>query len=218
MKQEEKSLRTKELILKTALPLFAKQGYQTTTMADIIKSAGLSKGAVYHHFASKEAILQEIMKAEVAEVTQYLSKLCADKDISASQRLSHLVDFLLQKDSLQDMSHINWAEKVPFGLLFTLRNTIQVLVPYVSDMIQQGNQQGEFDCTYPVETASVFLILADIWFDPVLAGADYSFSSKIDYLSHWLELSGVPILSPQKRQQIKKRMADIYEKKGKSDE
>ena len=48
---------TVQLILDTATRLFLQKGYDKTTLQDIIDATGLSKGAIYHHFASKEAII-----------------------------------------------------------------------------------------------------------------------------------------------------------------
>ena len=53
----KKSEITREKILHTALSLFRKQGFEKTTMRDIAAQTGLSLGAAYYHFASKEAIV-----------------------------------------------------------------------------------------------------------------------------------------------------------------
>lgn len=62
MKQEIKSKRSKDQIIQVALSLFSNKGYNETTMADLVTATGLSKGAVYHHFKSKEEILQLLME------------------------------------------------------------------------------------------------------------------------------------------------------------
>ena len=62
MKQEIKSKRSKDQIIQVALSLFSNKGYNETTMADLVEATGLSKGAVYHHFKSKEEILQLLME------------------------------------------------------------------------------------------------------------------------------------------------------------
>ena len=49
---------TVEKILSAAERLFAQKGYAKTTLQDIIDTTGLSKGAVYHHFKSKEGAVQ----------------------------------------------------------------------------------------------------------------------------------------------------------------
>ena len=51
---------TVEKILDAAALLFIQKGYQNTTLQDIIDATKLSKGAVYHHFRSKEEIAQRV--------------------------------------------------------------------------------------------------------------------------------------------------------------
>jgi AcrR family transcriptional regulator len=56
--RQEKS----KLILDTALELFAERGYHQTSISDITRKAGISKGLVYNYFESKEKILQSIIQ------------------------------------------------------------------------------------------------------------------------------------------------------------
>ena len=58
---------TKERILETALALFAQSGYLGTSMHDIAKELGITKGALYKHYASKQAIFDAIMKSTAAQ-------------------------------------------------------------------------------------------------------------------------------------------------------
>lgn len=53
---------TKEHILTTALKLFLQKGFKEVTMAEMLTVAGLSKGAFYHHFRSKEQVFEEAVK------------------------------------------------------------------------------------------------------------------------------------------------------------
>lgn len=52
----------KELILNTALTLFAENGFHQTSMEQIAKKAGISKGLTYNYFESKNAVLDEILR------------------------------------------------------------------------------------------------------------------------------------------------------------
>ncbi|HEY4057656.1 MAG TPA: TetR family transcriptional regulator [Kofleriaceae bacterium] len=54
---EKKSDTTKRVLLERALALFQKRGVEATTMRDIAKAAGMSLGAAYYYFSSKEALL-----------------------------------------------------------------------------------------------------------------------------------------------------------------
>ena len=53
---------TKERILETALELFAQSGYLGTSMSDIAKALGITKGALYKHYTSKQEILDSIVE------------------------------------------------------------------------------------------------------------------------------------------------------------
>ena len=53
---------TKECILETALELFAEKGYLGTSMRDIAQRLGITKGALYKHYASKQDILDSIVE------------------------------------------------------------------------------------------------------------------------------------------------------------
>ncbi len=61
MKQELKSKRSREMILKSGLELFSNQGYRATSMKEVANSAGISIGRVYHHFQSKLEIFTTLL-------------------------------------------------------------------------------------------------------------------------------------------------------------
>ena len=61
MTQEERSEKSKQLILDAALKLFSHKGYGATSVRDIAEEAELSKGNVYHHFPDKETIFRALL-------------------------------------------------------------------------------------------------------------------------------------------------------------
>jgi AcrR family transcriptional regulator len=61
MTQEERSEKSKQQILDSALKLFSHRGYGATSVRDIAEEAGLSKGNVYHHFPDKETIFRGLL-------------------------------------------------------------------------------------------------------------------------------------------------------------
>lgn len=68
MLRGEKSERSRRAVLDAALDLFAHQGYRATTMRDVAEKAGVSTGAVYHHFPDKETIFRALID-EYFEIT-----------------------------------------------------------------------------------------------------------------------------------------------------
>ena len=65
---------TVRLILDVATRLFAEKGYDRTSLQDIINETKLSKGAIYHHFSSKEDILEAIFDRIEKKIRQYWQK------------------------------------------------------------------------------------------------------------------------------------------------
>lgn len=61
---------TRDRLLQAAMELFARQGYACTSIADIQQACGLSRGsgALYKHFPSKRALLQEATRRQVQQM------------------------------------------------------------------------------------------------------------------------------------------------------
>ena len=67
-RQIERSSATIGAILSSARKLFASRGFESTSMDDIAAEAGVAKGAIYHHFASKQEIFAQVLDALQAEI------------------------------------------------------------------------------------------------------------------------------------------------------
>ena len=84
-KQAERRAATTEAILNSGRRLFGERGFAATTIDDIAEAAGVAKGAVYHHFATKEALFEavfdQVSRDLVAEID---STARAEKDVLAA--------------------------------------------------------------------------------------------------------------------------------------
>ncbi|MEV0742105.1 ScbR family autoregulator-binding transcription factor [Streptomyces sp. NPDC050549] len=65
MARQERGQRTRHCILMAAAELFDERGYDSASTTDILARAGLTRGALYHHFPSKEAIALALLDAHV---------------------------------------------------------------------------------------------------------------------------------------------------------
>lgn len=52
---------TRERLIMAAMELFAEKGYESTSVADILKTAGVNSGSLYHFFPTKQALLVEVL-------------------------------------------------------------------------------------------------------------------------------------------------------------
>jgi AcrR family transcriptional regulator len=84
-KQAERRAATTEAILKAGRRLFGEQGFAVTTMDDIAEAAGVAKGAVYHHFATKEAVFEAVFEQVSLDLVQEIDRAArAERDVLAA--------------------------------------------------------------------------------------------------------------------------------------
>ncbi|MDA8236562.1 MAG: TetR family transcriptional regulator [Chloroflexi bacterium] len=78
--QAEKSRTRREQILDAAFHTFARRGYRETAVDDIAAAAETSKGGVYFHFATKEAIFRELMRTTADRLAAKVDRAVAAED------------------------------------------------------------------------------------------------------------------------------------------
>ncbi|MBL7004106.1 MAG: TetR/AcrR family transcriptional regulator [Gammaproteobacteria bacterium] len=83
VKQANKPIRgevLREKILSSALMLFSEKGYFNTSIPDIRQSAGVSTGAIYHHFKNKEALAKSLYESLLFDINQTIETSCTNKN------------------------------------------------------------------------------------------------------------------------------------------
>jgi AcrR family transcriptional regulator len=88
---QQRAEETRSHILDAAGELFAERGYDATSVADICAQAGVTKGAFYHHFESKQAVFLELRDRWLAPLETQLT-LARDPDETLPQLLQHVAD------------------------------------------------------------------------------------------------------------------------------
>ena len=86
---------TRTRLVNTARRLFARKGYEGTSIRAITNAAGTNLGAVTYHFGSKEALYKEVIRAVLAPLQARLEQM-AGEDGSVSERLERLVRAVFQ--------------------------------------------------------------------------------------------------------------------------
>jgi AcrR family transcriptional regulator len=204
MNREEKARNTKERIIKGAFSLFATKGYEATTTQDIIDITQLSRGAMYHHFKSKQDILESVTKEAQLQINAFLEELVADGSLTSKEKISKIIEYNANNDIQKQLIHYNWMEKIPFALLDEIRNLNNIIAPYISQIIEQGVENNEYQCDYPQELAEILALCIDIWLDPVLFKRRYDeVCSRLDFLLFMLERINMPIIDSEDIERIK---------------
>lgn len=80
----------KDHIIKTASQLFATQGFENTSVAQLCKEAQVSKGLVYHYFKTKDDILRELFSK--ATKNMIAMSLSSEQPVDQYQRLQSIIN------------------------------------------------------------------------------------------------------------------------------
>jgi len=86
----------KEQIMKTALELFAKKGFYTTTIADIAREMGMSVGNMYNYFPSKESLAKELLIYTSKKFGEEIRKI-NEMDITSREKIRKIVELYFKK-------------------------------------------------------------------------------------------------------------------------
>ena len=78
------------LVLQSAMSCFAQKGYAATSIDDIVKTAKMSKGAIYNYFKSKEEIFLTILDARMSDMENALDEMFAGVT-TATEKVSRLI-------------------------------------------------------------------------------------------------------------------------------
>lgn len=81
-KTKEEAAKTRSRILASALTLFVKKGYERTTFTDIAARLKMTKGAVYWHFETKEALLVALVEEMLAKFQHQLERLMPKDELT----------------------------------------------------------------------------------------------------------------------------------------
>ena len=161
---------TVQLILDTASKLFLQKGYDKTTLQDIIDATKLSKGAIYHHFASKEAILIAVVDRAGDRNSDVLAQVRDKPGLTGAEKLREFCRTSIRLSLQGGILHmVPYLIENPQFLTLQIKSIFEETAPYyVLPVIRQGIADGSIHADYPEQLAEVLILLSDVWLHPVL--------------------------------------------------
>jgi AcrR family transcriptional regulator len=158
-------------ILTSACGLFARQGYMRASISDLADACKLSRGALYHYFDSKEAILFAILDAHIREMIADVETAMAGKATTLEQFRAaiHAIVELNARSSneqrviLNDLSFLGETEQDAIKALE------RQLVDVVADLLIRLDKEGKIvKRTKKIYSMMLFGILnfSHTWYDP----------------------------------------------------
>lgn len=157
-------------ILDTAERLFVEKGYDQTSLQEIITETGLSKGAIYHHFTSKEDILYSVCDRIGRRNGQALAQVRDDPSLTGLEKLRTMFKVSMQPERQAKMfSMMPYLMDNAKFLVAEMRSIFAEVVPvFVEPIIRQGVADGSIRTSCPKELAEAMMMLSDVWINPIV--------------------------------------------------
>lgn len=162
---------TEKLILDVSAKLFMEKGYENTSLQDIINNlGGLTKGAIYHHFKSKEEIYDAVIYRMTAATDDDILKIIEKKDMNGREKLKYILSYFIttavQKNYSLISTDYSKNPKMFYNMVVELKNEIAPLL--ILPIIKQGIADGSITTEQPEELAEFLALIANIWINPIV--------------------------------------------------
>ena len=161
MKKGEK--RKKEL-LKIAYDMFLTQGYENTSVDEIIEKAQIAKGTYYYYFKSKEQMLEEVIDMMIDSESE-MARQIIGMDISSPQKIVGIIASIKPTEAEQPIKDTLFQPENVLMHHKVRQKLINVLTPLLSEVIKEGVEEGIFECDNIPERVKMLLIISDSTFN-----------------------------------------------------
>lgn len=193
--------KTHKLILDVSTKLFFEKGYDQTSLQDIINElGGMTKGAIYHHFRSKEDILIAVVERMCQENSNKMARLRDDTSLTGKQKLEKMFLDSLSNPKQKDMFTVtpNLLNN-PKLLAYYLKLLTNSIVPdYIVPVIKQGVEDGSIQTDYPEEFADLLMFLTDVWGNPaIFKMSDKQLINRLLLMKDMLKPFGVELINQE---------------------
>lgn len=203
---------TLEQILSVSAKLFTEKSYEKTSIQDIIDTLGMSKGAIYHHFKSKEEILEAVMDQQFSYAAEMLSHLIANTEApNARLKLIQILEKLLSDPKAHTLDKVlSHQIKNPQFVLTGMKNGVEKDAPIIAQIMIQGQEDGSITTESPYECAEVFMLLINIWINPTLFRRNRAETiSRLTFLQQMMRSLGADIITDQLLQKVAEHHSSI---------
>ena len=200
MARNRKPEETRRKILEVSKELFLEKGFDNTSIQDIIDGlGGLTKGVIYHHFESKNEILQSIISENNQKILNYnwrgktgLEKIQNSLMDSFSnfeqQRLVYSASIMLRSPRLLGKQYLN---------LFS------DFLPVIREKVFEGVKDNSIKTEYPEELADLIILTLNIWIGfQISIYSVEELKSKMNFIKLTFEGLGVQLITEEMMQVI----------------
>lgn len=191
---------TVQKILDVSLKLFMEKGFEETTVLDIVNNlGGLTRGAFYHHFKSKDEVLDALSDQMFYENNPF-EKVKNEKDLTGLEKIKKVIKLQNQNQAMQEVNKMALSlVKNPRILSDFIENNQTVVAPFFEELFQEAIDDGSITTVKnPKLFASFFVLVTDVWLSPaVITTTQEEMLEKIYFVKDTFDSLGVPVFDDE---------------------
>ena len=159
----------KKEILDTAQTLFYSNGYEQTSINNIIEKIGISKGTFYYYFNSKEELLDSLAERSAIEIMEVAKKIVEDDKLDAIQKFNGFFAAaktwkVANKDLIIAIIRVMYRDENIIIRHKMLKRNMEMVSPYIRKIVEQGIKEGTFNNPFPEDVGELILGMGySIW-------------------------------------------------------
>ena len=144
--------RRKEFIA-AARELFVEKGFDQTSVSDITNRVGMSHGSFFYYFKSKKGVMEEVINDNLTSWKDFMLDLVANEEMNALKKMQIIFGMTIK--SRKAKQNINeFFQKEGNAVMYRehRRKSREIVVPLITQIVEQGVDEGIFNIEFPMET------------------------------------------------------------------
>ncbi len=200
MPRHDPDQKTKQDILNTAMRMFTEKGIENVKVEDVVKEVGVTRGAFYHYFKSREELIGGVMYKSFESDNPYL---LADKQegLNALERLRFAAKLSLRSSlDMSDSMRVQMKKLANDPIIFKNEMIFQVTVmaTYIEKLLIEGNKDGSMNVVFPKQASQTIAWLVASWLSSYAFEVSYAeYVDKVLFLEQLTISLGVPIVDEE---------------------
>lgn len=202
MPRHDPDQRTKQDILEAAMRLFSERELENVNIEDVVKEVGVTRGAFYHYFKSREELIAGVMYKSFECDNTYL---LADQQegLNALEKLHFVIKQNLRprleiSDGMRKQMRKLGSNPVVFKNEIMFQ--VNVMSAYIEKLLIEGNQDGSIHVAFPKQVSQIALLIV-AWISPYTFEVPYQeYVDKILFFEQLTNSLGVPLIDEEIKQ------------------
>lgn len=191
---------TVQKILDVSQRLFLEKGYEETTVLDIVDNlGGLTRGAFYHHFKSKEDVLNALGDNMFLQNNPF-DVVRNEEGLSGLEKIKKVIKLNYANSDQQEVNMMSVPLlKNPRIFVDYLESNQKIVAPLFEELFNEAIEDGSIKCPqYPKALISMFMMITNIWFIPsIFPCTSEEMIERLHFAKDLFDSLGAPVLDDE---------------------